>query len=38
MEQLKKELEGYKENKPWREEQKTEENKKPLNAGGVIET
>lgn len=38
LEQLKKELEGYKENKPWREEQKTEENKKPLNAGGVIET
>ncbi len=39
LEQLKRELEGYKENKPWREEQKTEENKKPLKAaGGVIET
>lgn len=38
LEQLKKELEGYKANKPWREEQKTEENRKPLNAGGVIET
>jgi tetratricopeptide (TPR) repeat protein len=39
LEQLKKELEGYKANKPWREEQKTEENKKPLNAPGeVIET
>ena len=39
LEQLKKELESYKENKPWREEQKTEENKKPLKAAGeVIET
>ncbi len=38
LEQLKKELEGYKLNKPWREEQKTEENKKALNGGGVIET
>ena len=39
LDQLKKELESYKENKPWREEQKTEENKKPLNAAGeVIET
>ncbi len=39
LEQLKKELEGYKADKPWREEQKTEENKKPLNpSGGAIET
>lgn len=39
LEQLKKELENYKENKPWREEQKTEENKKPLNVPAeVIET
>ncbi len=38
LEQLKKELESYKANKPWREEQKTEENNKPLNGNGVIET
>ena len=29
-EQLKKELESYKEKKPWREKQNVEENKKPL--------
>ena len=28
--QLKKELEGYKEKKPWREKQEVEENTKPL--------
>lgn len=38
LEQLKKELESYKADKPWREEQKTEENNKPLNSSGVIET
>lgn len=38
LEQLKKELEGYKENKPWREEQKTEENKKQRVKGDTIET
>lgn len=39
LEQLKKELESYKENKPWREEQTTEENQKPLNSPAeVIET
>ncbi len=39
LEQLKKELESYKANKPWREEQNTEENLKPLNAAGeAIET
>ncbi|MCC6507986.1 MAG: tetratricopeptide repeat protein [Pirellulaceae bacterium] len=38
LDQLKKELEGYKENKPWREEQKTEENKKPRVKGETIET
>jgi tetratricopeptide (TPR) repeat protein len=39
LEQLKKELESYKENKAWREEQHTEENQKPLNAAGeAIET
>lgn len=37
--QLKKELESYKENKPWREEQKTEENTQPLiPAGETIDT
>jgi tetratricopeptide (TPR) repeat protein len=30
LEQLKEELESYKNNKPWREEQETEENDKPL--------
>jgi tetratricopeptide (TPR) repeat protein len=30
LEQLKKELESYKQDKPWREEQSTEENNKPL--------
>ena len=38
LDQLKKELENYKADKPWREEQKTEENNKPINAGGTIET
>lgn len=38
LEQLKKELENYKENKPWREEQKTEENKKQRVKGETIET
>ena len=31
-EQLKKELESYKEKKPWREKQEVEENTKPLGA------
>jgi tetratricopeptide (TPR) repeat protein len=38
LEQLKKELESYKENKAWREEQKTEENKKPRVKSDTIET
>lgn len=38
LDQLKKELESYKENKPWREEQKTEENKKQRVKGETIET
>lgn len=38
LDQLKKELDGYKENKPWREEQKTEENKKQRVKGDTIET
>ncbi len=38
LDQLKKELENYKENKPWREEQKTEENKKQRVKGDTIET
>ncbi len=38
LDQLKKELEGYKANKPWREEQKTEENKKQRVKGDTIET
>ncbi len=37
--QLKKELEGYKERKPWREKQEVEENTKPLGKSkGEIET
>lgn len=36
IEQLKKELESYQEDKPWREEQSTEENEKPLNAASEI--
>ena len=39
LEQLKEELESYKQNKPWREEQKTEENDKPLkSADDTIDT
>lgn len=38
LEQLKKELESYKENKPWREEQKTEENKRQRVKTETIET
>ena len=38
LEQLQKELDGYKENKAWREEQKTEENKKQRVKGDTIET
>ena len=38
LDQLKKELDGYKENKAWREEQKTEENKKQRVKGDTIET
>jgi tetratricopeptide (TPR) repeat protein len=36
--QLEKELESYKANKPWREEQKTEENAKPIAVGDAIDT
>ncbi len=36
--QLEKELEAYKANKPWREEQKTEENAKPIAVGDAIDT
>ncbi|MFO1063164.1 MAG: hypothetical protein U0892_04760 [Pirellulales bacterium] len=38
LEQLKKELDNYKENKPWREEQKTEENKRQRKKTETIET
>lgn len=38
LEQLEKELEAYKANKPWREEQKTEENAKPFAVGDAIDT
>ncbi len=39
LEQLKQELESYKQNQPWREEQNVEENKKPVvPAGEVIDT
>jgi tetratricopeptide (TPR) repeat protein len=38
LEQLEKELEAYKANKPWREEQKTEENAKPIAVGDAIDT
>lgn len=38
LEQLEKELEAYKSNKPWREEQKTEENAKPFAVGDAIDT
>lgn len=38
LEQLKKELESYKEDKAWREEQKTEENKKQRVKSETIET
>ncbi len=38
LEQLKQELESYKQDKPWREEQKTEENKKQRVKGETIET
>lgn len=38
LDQLKKELESYQENKPWREEQKTEENKKQRVKSETIET
>ncbi len=38
LDQLKKELDSYKENKPWREEQKTEENQKQRVRGDTIET
>jgi hypothetical protein len=36
-EQLKKELESYKQQKPWREKQEIEENPKPLGARGKSE-
>ncbi|MFO0940206.1 MAG: tetratricopeptide repeat protein [Pirellulales bacterium] len=36
--QLEKELESYKANKPWREDQKTEENAKPIAVGEAIDT
>lgn len=36
--QLKKELEGYKEKKPWREKQEIEENTKPLGKKSDLET
>ncbi|MBX3422392.1 MAG: tetratricopeptide repeat protein [Pirellulaceae bacterium] len=38
IDQLEKELESYQQNKPWREEQSTEENKKPLSAAEAIDT
>lgn len=38
LDQLEKELEAYKANKPWREEQKTEENAKPFAVGDAIDT
>ncbi|MEX2026759.1 MAG: hypothetical protein WEH44_05650, partial [Pirellulaceae bacterium] len=39
IDQLKKELESYKEKKPWREKQEIEENTKPLEPGkGDLET
>lgn len=38
LDQLKKELENYKENKPWREEQKIQENKKQRAKSETIET
>lgn len=38
IDQLEKELEAYKENKPWREEQTTEENAKPIAVGDAIDT
>jgi tetratricopeptide (TPR) repeat protein len=38
LDQLKKELESYRENKPWREEQKTEENKLQRKKSETIET
>lgn len=38
LEQLEKELESYKLDKPWREEQTVEENAKPLNSGNAIDT
>jgi hypothetical protein len=38
LEQLEKELESYKQEKAWREEQTTEENEKPLATGNVIDT